>query len=256
MAAAQKTTMGVEDLQVGEELDEASVWEAEFWKEREKQHEDGRATADGAAARDGQGHDQRGQAQQAGGPSSEGKENQRDRLAGGKRQSFVLHEGDSEKEDSGKSTHTGNGLLKVQVQSKLLSPSTAYIPIKQSRTGGGEGFGVAQGIYSQSMVTHDLTGFDHGLSAGMMGTSAPINIPETMKNQFYKKRGSHASNEVDSPISCTRAHDFVPPHLIATENENEEDPELSTSFMKREQLKHRNTILKQTGFVEENNKKQ
>ncbi|QDZ24865.1 hypothetical protein HOP50_15g74080 [Chloropicon primus] len=217
-----------------EELDEASVWEMGFFKVR----------------------DEKAKNETGGSSSEEGKENNDDdddaaervRRGGGhrKRQSFVLDEEDAlvgfgEKEDSSKSVVTN--LVKAQAHHHVSSPSSEHIPIKQkhSRTGGDNM------SYSLSFMHQGDLG--SSLSPRLLGTSAPINIPGN-ENSFYQKRGSNGSNVVESPRSSTRAEGFVPPHLIGAEDDGQ-DPELSTSIMKREQLKHRNTILKQTGYLEE-----
>mmetsp|Transcript_29362 Transcript_29362/g.62266 ORF Transcript_29362/g.62266 Transcript_29362/m.62266 type:complete len:251 (-) Transcript_29362:1181-1933(-) len=230
-----------------EEFDEASVWETDFSKEAEES-----ATRAGAEGQSREGEEKENFEEHSG-------------VGGKRRQSFspdvaAMAAMTPEKEDSSKSSYTNlksKGGGGFPTHAAASTPTTAYVPIKQSRIGredssfshGGHGGGGAG--FSQSLVQSDLSVLDQSLSVGLLGTSAPINIPDNrLYNQFYKKRGSGASNEVESPMSSTRAADFVPPHLIGSEEDHIEDPELSTSIMKREQLKHRNTILKQTGFLD------
>ena len=235
----------------GEELDEASVWEAEQWKAREDETDDDNGDA---ADSDAPPHERRQSPVVLGDERGrEGKENcTTERLVGGKRQSSVLQDEfratTPEKEDSSKSTHSN---LKLKKHSFVSTPTTEYIPIKQSRRGDSGGPLNGSG-YSQSVHHSDLRALDQSIFVGLMGTSAPIQIPDSVHNQFYKKRGNGESGVLDSPRSSTRAADFVPPHLIGTVADVDvvEDPDLSSSVLKRDQLKRRNTILSQTGFLQ------
>ena len=86
----------------------------------------------------------------------------------------------------------------------------------------------------------DLDGDEAGIT---MGTSAPINIPLSVRRIT-----------IESPHGEKRAQSFVPPHLISQVapafDVDVGDSDLSSSVMKRDQLKHRNSVLKQTGFLE------
>jgi len=228
MDLAQIQKFGDVQSSVGEELDEASVWEYEAWKGKEggQEHSSSKSSQYHHASEEE--HIQQQQQQQQGEDEGSGAASLGDK----KRQSFVLREASPEKEDSSKSTHTTNMKAKS---------TTEYIPIKQSRI---ESSSEYSG-YSKTFANNNaLSPFDQNLPANIMGTSAPINIPVSAHNQFYKKRGK---GEMDSPKRSTLSTDFVPPHLIGTEDE---DPELSTSIIKRDQLKRRNTILQQTGFLD------
>lgn len=235
-----KDAAATTEAAVGEELDEASVWETEFWKVREEQQ--GEQHAPSAATAETQ--------------AAAGKENLdlvHSQPHHRKRQSFVLNDDDDDglddfggydKEDSSKSTGT-NHLSKVQAHVYVSSPSSGHIPIKQkhSRTEvGAEPFA----LYSQSFAQPSAAE-DHSFSPTLLGTSAPINIPG---NDMYKaRRDSRESRGAGSPPrGTTRAEGFVPPHLLGAADAEQE---LSTSVLRREQLEHRNTILKATGYLEE-----
>ena len=226
MAHMQK--VGDVHSSVGEELDEASVWEYEVWREKEGGQEQSSSKV--------MEH-----------PSSEEEQIQGEDqgagigavLVGEKKhhQSFALQEPSPEKEDSSKSTHT----------TSLKAKTTEYIPIKQTRIESlSEYSGYSKTFANNNNANLALSPFDQNIPTNIMGTSAPINIPGgSAHNQFYKKRGQ---GEMDSPKhTSTLSTDFVPPHLIGTEDE---EAELSTSIIKRDQLKRRNTILQQTGFLD------
>jgi len=235
-----KDAAATTEAAVGEELDEASVWETEFWKVREEQQEEQHAPSAATAET----------------RAAAGKENLDlvySQPHHRKRQSFVLNDDDddglddfdgADKEDSSKSTGT-NHLSKVQAHVYVSSPSSGHIPIKQkhSRTEvGAEPFA----LYSQSFAQPSAAE-DHSFSPTLLGTSAPINIPG---NDMYKaRRDSRESRGAGSPPrGTTRAEGFVPPHLLGAADAEQE---LSTSVLRREQLEHRNTILKATGYLEE-----
>ena len=234
-----KDAAATTEAAVGEELDEASVWETEFWKVREEQEEEQHAPSAATAE-----------------TQAAGKENLdlvHSQPHHRKRQSFVLNDDDDgydfggDKEDSSKSTGT-NHLSKVQAHVYVSSPSSGHIPIKQkhSRTEvGAEPFA----LYSQSFAQPSAAE-DHSFSPTLLGTSAPINIPG---NDMYKaRRDSRESRGAGSPPrGTTRAEGFVPPHLLGAADAEQE---LSTSVLRREQLEHRNTILKATGYLEESSR--
>jgi hypothetical protein len=227
MDLAQIQKFGDVQSSVGEELDEASVWEYEVWKGKEggQEHSSSKSPQYPHASEEEDIQQQHGEDEGFGAVS----------LGDKKRQSFVLQEASSEKEDSSKSTHTTN--MKVK-------STTEYIPIKQSRIESSSEYSGYSKTFAINNNNNALSPFDQNLPTNIMGTSAPINIPVSAHNQFYKKRGK---GEMDSPKRSTLSTDFVPPHLIGTEDE---DPELSTSIIKRDQLKRRNTILQQTGFLD------